>query len=149
MKKLISLTAVFILSCAVFAAHHETREVSPGKVVTQAYATFSTGDNEAWSKLHTKDLQFTVVGNLPTSGTYTGTDAVIKGVFEKIPTLWRNFNLEEVERYVVGDTIFVLLAMTADGLNTRSVHMFKVRNGKISSFTAFDDTGSMLAAMVD
>ena len=138
-----------MLSATVFAAHHEQGEANPGNVVTQAYATFSTGDNEAWAKLHSKDLQFTVVGNLPTSGTYSGTDAVIKGVFEKIPTLWRNFKLEEVERYVVGDTVFVLLAMTGDGLNTRSVHMFKVSNGKISSFTAFDDTGSMLAAMVN
>jgi len=138
-----------MLSCTVFAAHHEQGEANPGNVVTQAYATFSTGDNEAWAKLHSKDLQFTVVGNLPTSGTYTGTRAVIEGVFEKIPTLWRNFKLEEVERYVIGDTVFVLLAMTADGIDTRSVHMFKVRNGKIISFTAFDDTGSMLAAIAD
>jgi hypothetical protein len=38
--------------------------------------------------------------------------------------------------------------MTADGLDTETLHMFKVENGIIQSFTAFDDTGSMAAAVV-
>jgi len=38
--------------------------------------------------------------------------------------------------------------MTADGLNTETLHMFRVENGIIQSFTAFDDTGLMAEALV-
>jgi hypothetical protein len=38
--------------------------------------------------------------------------------------------------------------MTADGLDTETLHMFRVKDGIIQSFTAFDDTGSMATAVV-
>jgi hypothetical protein len=44
--------------------------------------------------------------------------------------------------------VFVHSDMTADGLDTETLHMFRVENGIIQSFTAFDDTGSMAAAVV-
>jgi len=44
--------------------------------------------------------------------------------------------------------VFVHSHMTANGLDTETLHMFKVENGIIQSFTAFDDTGSMAAAVV-
>jgi ketosteroid isomerase-like protein len=39
--------------------------------------------------------------------------------------------------------------MKADGMNTESLHMFRMRDGKIAAFTAFDDTDSMRRSMVD
>ena len=44
--------------------------------------------------------------------------------------------------------MFVHSDMTADGLDTETLHMFRVENGIIQSFTAFDDTGSMATAVV-
>jgi hypothetical protein len=38
--------------------------------------------------------------------------------------------------------------MTADNLNSSALHMFKLKNGKIYSFSAFDDYDSMRKAMV-
>ena len=49
----------------------------------------------------------------------------------------------------VGDTVYVLNHMTADGLDTYAMHMFTLEDGKINSFTAFDDTDSMRSSMID
>ena len=38
--------------------------------------------------------------------------------------------------------------MTADGLDSETMHMFVVENGKVAVFTAFEDTDSMRQAMV-
>ena len=45
--------------------------------------------------------------------------------------------------------IFVHSDMTADGLDTETMHMFKVVDGLIVEFKAFDDTGSMKAIEQD
>jgi hypothetical protein len=37
--------------------------------------------------------------------------------------------------------------MTAEGLETESLHKFEVVDGKIKSFIAFDDTQSMFSSM--
>jgi predicted SnoaL-like aldol condensation-catalyzing enzyme len=50
--------------------------------------------------------------------------------------------------YSDGDMVFVHSDMTADGLDTETLHMFRVKDGIIQSFTAFDDTGSMATAVV-
>ena len=45
--------------------------------------------------------------------------------------------------------VFVHSDMTADGLSTETLHMFRVEEGIIQSFTTFDDTGSMSEAAVN
>lgn len=37
--------------------------------------------------------------------------------------------------------------MTADGLESETMHMFVVKNGKVAAFTPFEDTDSMRQAM--
>ncbi|MDA8543890.1 nuclear transport factor 2 family protein [Gammaproteobacteria bacterium] len=146
MKKLI-LSLVFISTISIQAGHHEMAKDAKF-VVKKAYATFASGDTEAWTALHAKDLTFTVFGDIPTTGKHIGPDAVIKNVFEPIAKHWPNFNLEHKAMYSDGNMVFVHSHMTADGLDTETLHMFKVENGIIQSFTAFDDTGSMAAAVV-
>lgn len=141
------LASVMLLSSYVVAGHHETHEMSPKDVVAAAYATFAAGDTDAWAKLHTEDLTFTVLGQLPQSGVFIGTEAVIEGVFAKIPTLWPEFTLTPINIDVVGDTVYVHNKMTGEGLDSETMHMFTLRNGKIASFKAFEDTDSMRLAM--
>jgi len=38
--------------------------------------------------------------------------------------------------------------MKATGMDTESLHMFKMRDGKIAAFTAFDDTDALRASMI-
>ena len=141
------LALVMLPPSYVAAGHHESHEMSPKDLVAAAYATFAAGDTDAWAKLHTEDLTFTILGQLPQSGVFIGTEAVIEGVFAKIPALWPDFTLTPINVDVVGDTVYVHNKMTGEGLDSETMHMFKLREGKIASFQAFEDTDSMRIAM--
>jgi ketosteroid isomerase-like protein len=147
MKNLLFLI-IAILTFNILAGHHENGDVNKEALISKAYASFSAGDTEAWASIHSNDLKFTIFGDLPQSGVFIGTEAVIKNVFEVIPVYWPKFSLTPIETTVVGDVVFVHNRMTADNLNTETMHMFEVRNGKIASFTAFEDTDSMRKAMI-
>jgi hypothetical protein len=82
MKKLI-LSLVFISTISIQAGHHEMAKDAKS-VVKKAYATFASGDTEAWTALHAKDLTFTVFGDIPTTGKHIGPDAVIKNVLNQL-----------------------------------------------------------------
>ena len=147
----IFLSFILIASVGVKSMHHESHDHTPQdakSVVKQAYETFGSGDTEAWAALHADDLVFTVFGNIATSGIHIGPDAVIKNVFEPIAVHWPKFTLTHKAMYSDGNMVFVHSDMTADGLDTETMHMFKVENGIIQSFTAFDDTDSMASADV-
>ena len=147
----IFLSFILIASVGVKSMHHESHDHSPQdakSVVKQAYETFGSGDTEAWSALHADDLVFTVFGNIATSGIHIGPDAVIKNVFGPIAVHWPKFTITHKAMYSDGNMVFVHSDMTADGLDTETMHMFKVENGIIQSFTAFDDTDSMASADV-
>jgi hypothetical protein len=147
----IFLSFILIASVGIKSMHHESHDHSPQdakSVVKQAYETFGSGDTEAWSALHADDLVFTVFGNIATSGIHIGPDAVIKNVFEPIAVHWPKFTITHKAMYSDGNMVFVHSDMTADGLDTETMHMFKVENGIIQSFTAFDDTDSMASADV-
>ena len=147
----IFLSFILIASVGVKSMHHESHDHSPQdakSVVKQAYETFGSGDTEAWSALHADDLVFTVFGNIATSGIHIGPDAVIKNVFEPIAVHWPKFTITHKAMYSDGNMVFVHSDMTADGLDTETMHMFKVENGIIQSFTAFDDTDSMASSDV-
>ena len=146
MKKTL-LSIIFICALSIQAGHHGKAD-NAKSAVKQAYATFASGDTEAWAALHADDLIFTVFGDIPTSGKHIGPSAVIKNVFEPIAMYWPNFNIQHKAIYSDGNMVFVHSDMTADGLDTETLHMFKVENGIIQSFTAFDDTGSMATAVV-
>jgi ketosteroid isomerase-like protein len=146
MKNII-LSLAFIIAISIQAGHHE-KDDDAKSVVKKAYATFAAGDTEAWAALHAENLTFTVFGDIPTTGKHVGPNAVIKNVFEPIANHWPNFNIEHKAMYSDGNMVFVHSDMTADGLDTQTLHMFRVENGIIQSFTAFDDTGSMAAAVV-
>ena len=147
----IFLSLILIASLDVNSMHHESHDHSPQdakSVVKQAYETFGSGNTEAWSALHADDLVFTVFGNIATSGIHIGPDAVIKNVFEPIAVHWPKFTITHKAMYSDGNMVFVHSDMTADGLDTETMHMFKVEDGIIQSFTAFDDTDSMASADV-
>ena len=147
----IFLPFLLVTSFGVNSMHHESHDHSPQdakSVVKQAYETFGSGDTEAWAALHADDLVFTVFGNIATSGIHIGPDAVIKNVFEPIAVHWPKFTITHKAMYSDGNMVFVHSDMTADGLDTETMHMFKVENGIIQSFTAFDDTDSMASADV-
>lgn len=92
-------------------------------------------------------LTSTTFGQLPQSGVFVRTDAVLEGVFAKTPALSPRFTLTPINTDVLGNMVYVHNKMTGEGLDSETMHMFQISNGKISSFTAFEDTDSMRQAM--
>ena len=86
MKKIL-MVLIFSLTLSSQAMHHGDSPISAEELVKKAYSTFAAGDSKAWAKLHSADLKFTILGQLPHSGTYIGTEATIKNVFEVILSL--------------------------------------------------------------
>ena len=152
MKQILTVL-IFSLTLSSQAIHHGDSLLSAEELVKKAYATFAAGDSEAWAKLHAADLKFTILGQLPHSGTFNGTEATIKNVFEVIPVYWPSFKLETINIDTVdsksGKTVYVLNKLMGDNLNSFALHMFTIEDNKIATFTAFDDYDSMRQAMVE
>ena len=152
MKKILTVL-IFSLTLSSQAMHHGDSPMSAEELVKKAYATFAAGDSEAWAKLHAADLKFTILGQLPHSGTFNGTEATIKNVFEVIPVYWPSFKLETINIDTIdsksGKTVYVLNKLMGDNLNSFALHMFTIEDNKIATFTAFDDYDSMRQAMVE
>jgi len=49
---------------------------------------------------------------------------------------------------VVGNTVYAHGQLAAEGLDSQTMQMWVVEGGKVTAFTAFDDTDSMRQAMV-
>ena len=118
------------------------------EVVEQSYANFLAGDAEGWAALHTDDFVWTILGGLPHSGQRVWTQAVVDEVMGLFPQHWPDLAIETIKTYQVEDVVFVHARMMAQGMDTESLHMFKMRDGKIAAFTAFDDTDALRASMV-
>ena len=149
--KQIFLSFILLASVGAQSMHHEMNHDShqdAKSIVTQAYATFASGDTDAWAALHADDLVFTVFGDIATSGRHVGPQAVIENVFGPIAEHWPTFTITHKTMYSDGNMVFVHSDMTGDNLDTETLHMFRVENGIIQTFTAFDDTDSMASADV-
>jgi hypothetical protein len=83
---------------------------------------------------------------LPYTGTYIGPAAVEAGIFAPIGMMWPEFKVEPINFYGSGDTVFVHVHMTAEGLDTESIHMIKIQDGRYVAFQPFDDSAAMLNA---
>jgi hypothetical protein len=144
MRKIIA-TALMLMSTAVFAGHHAENEMSANVAIAKSgYDAFASGDMEAWKSTQADDVVWTVQVGLPYAGTYTGAEAVIEGVFSPIGEMWPNFKVEPIHYYESGDTVFVHIKMTAKGLDTESIHMVTIKNGKYASFQPFEDSAAMM-----
>ena len=152
MKNSLLLALTLMLPMLANAGHHaeggSAGHADAKAIVEAAYATFSSGDTEAWTALHTDDLKFTIFGQLPQSGVFVGPEAVIENVFAKIAIHWANFKLTPISITAVGNTVYAHNKLQADGLDSETMHMFVVEDGKVAVFTAFEDTDSMRQAMV-
>ena len=61
----------------------------------------------------------------------------------KIPTLWPDFEIEPIQMYESGNTVFMHGKITAGGKTSETMHMFVVEEGKFVKFQAFDDSATL------
>ena len=145
--KLITLFLSLFISNLVFAGHHATHEMSANVAVAKAgYDAFNAGDMDAWRAVQADKTVWTIQVGLPYTGEYVGAAAVEAGVFGPISEMWPDFKVEPIKFYESGNTVFVHVRMTAEGLDTESIHMIKIVDGKYASFQPFDDSAAMMKA---
>lgn len=145
--KLITIILSLLISGFTYAGHHEEGEMSANLAVAKAgYDAFNAGDMDAWRSVQAFDSVWKVQVGLPYTGTYIGPEAVEAGIFAPIGEMWSDFKVEPIKFYESGDTVFVHVHMTAEGLDTESIHMIKIKDGKYAAFQAFEDSAAMMKA---
>ena len=145
--KSVFFALALLLSNIALAGHHQANEMSPNVAVAKAgYDAFNAGDMDAWRAVQAADTVLTIQVGLPYTGTYVGPAAVEAGIFGPIGAMWPDFKVEPIHFYESGNTVFVHARMTAEGLDTESVHMIKIEDGKYAAFQPFDDSAAMMKA---
>lgn len=99
------------------------------------------------------DARWIEAAGFPCAGTYVGFEAIVENVFKRLATEWEGFAFK-VENYVAqGDQVVAYGNYTgvykATGLpiNVRVVHLWTLKNGKVSHFEQFVDSHPVQLAM--
>ena len=128
----------------VFAGHHAENEMSANGAKARAgYDAFTSGDMHAWKNTQAADVKWTVQVGLPYAASYIGAGVVNEGVFGPIGKMWPDFKVQPIHFYESGDTVFVPIKMTAEGLETEFIHRVTIKNGKHANFQPFEDSAAM------
>lgn len=116
------------------------------QLIDQIYAAFASGDFDGFRALLSDDMVATINGTLPHSGRYESADAFMDAP-RTVGQNWPNFSLTPTSKFASGAHVFVQCDATADGLHAEFLHMWKVENGKVVEFYAYDDSQKMAASM--
>ena len=144
--KLLTIFLAFLFSTPAFAGHHKEGELSANlKSVKAAYTAFNTGNIEAWRAELAPDVEWVMQKGMPYEGTWIGAAAIEANVFSGIDEMFTSFQVTPIAYYESGDTVFIHVRMTAEGLDTEVMHMAKMEGGKFARFQVFENTAQMLA----
>ena len=110
------------------------------------YAAFGRGDVPAVLAGFADDIEWHEAEGMPYGGVYRGGDAVLQNVFGPIATDVEGFAATPEEFVGSGDTVAVVVRYTGTGkvtgktLDVPAVHVWEIRDGKLSRFRQFIDT---------
>jgi ketosteroid isomerase-like protein len=123
--------------------------------VRALYAAFAKGDMPAALATMADDIVWNEAENYPYAdrNPYIGPQAVLMGVFARIGADWEGFSANSEEMIDGGDTIVSLghyggvFKATGKTQRVQFAHVFRVKNGKITSFQQYADTLGTAKAM--
>jgi ketosteroid isomerase-like protein len=123
------------------------------KVVQDLYAAFGRGDVTSIVGMMTEDAVWRVAGrgDYPTIGTWRGAKGVAD-FFKLVAETERPTEFSPQEFFAVKDRVFVLghytwtIIKTGKSVTCDFVHIFELRDGKVSGFTEFTDTAQFVEA---
>ncbi len=140
------LVAVVLWGCAT--ADPPSPISSNAQTIRSLYDAFGRGDVPAVIGTFDENLVWMAAESLPAAerNPYRGPRAVAEGIFQMIPTIWDNFQVN-VERIIDGGDTVVALGryrarhrQTGKPLDAQFVHVWDVRNGKVVRFQQYVDT---------
>lgn len=89
----------------------------------------------------------------PSGAAWVGADAIVGNLFMKLASEWDGFSVHPGSYHDAGDTVVVegrytgkYLATDAN-LDSQFCHVFKFKDGKVTSFQQFTDTAQFQKAM--
>ena len=130
---------------------------APKEVVDKLYKTFALGNIPA--ALATMDANVIwneAEGNpLADGNPYVGPDAVLNGVFARLPLDFDNFKLTDIVLYeMMNNMVLATLRYNATSkhngklLDVQAAHLWTVKDGKISHFQQYADTYKLQSALI-
>jgi hypothetical protein len=121
--------------------------------IRSVYAAFARGDIPAVLASLAPDVRWTEAAGFPYGGTYTGPDAVLRGVFQRLGAEWVKFTAEPREFVAEGDAVVALgeyrgtFKATGKSFAAPFVHVWKFRGAKVATFQQHTDTALVQAAL--
>ncbi len=116
------------------------------ETIRSAYDAFARGDVPAVLAVLAPDVSWTEAEGFPYGGTYSGPDAVLKGVFMRLGTEWDGFSAVPHEFIAQGDTVVSLgqyggkYKITGKSFSAPFAHVWNSRNGKVVRYRQYTDT---------
>ncbi|MGV3588379.1 MAG: nuclear transport factor 2 family protein [Adhaeribacter sp.] len=125
------------------------------KVVQEGYRLFLSGDFENLMPQYTEDVEYIVPGPSdlsPIAGRYVGKEGV-KQFYSKVGAHFEFSVFQPQEMIPQGDKVVVLGHYEAKAKATGQllaidwIHLFQLRDGKVSRFQIYEDTATVVAAL--
>ncbi len=116
------------------------------EVVKSTYASFAQGDVPGVLGAFADDIEWHEAEGMPYGGVYRGPDAVVQNIFVPITSDVEGFAVTAEEFVASGDTVAAVVRYTGTGkvtgktLDVPVVHVWDLRDGKITRFRQFIDT---------
>ncbi len=110
------------------------------------YGAFGRGDVPAVLGAFAEDIEWFEAEGMPYGGLYRGPDAVAQNVFGPITEDVEGFTLVPEQFLESGGTVAVVIRYTGTGkatgkpLDVPAVHVWEIRDGKLTRFRQFIDT---------
>ncbi len=126
-------------------------------VVEGLYNAFATGDiPAALGAMDAKIVWNEAEGNaLAVGNPYIGPDAVLQGVFAKLPVDFNDFKLSDIELHEMSnDRVLATLRYNATSkhngktLDAQAAHLWTVKDGKLTAFQQYVDTKQLNEMMM-
>ena len=120
------------------------------QTLQDAYAAFARQDISGVMAAFGEDIAWESPESIPFGGSYHGHDGVGR-FFSQLPEHWDELRVEPEEFIDGGETIVVLVHLTGKGaggsMDSKSVHLWRMRDGKAAAFREYPDTALVLQAL--
>lgn len=126
------------------------------RLVQDVYAAFGRGDVPTVlgafdAKIEWREAE----GNpyMPSGKAWVGPDALLQNLFSRLGAEWDGFAVHPRDFHDAGDTVVVegrytgTYKLTGKVLDAQLCHVWKIRNGKVTSFQQFVDTAQLQNVM--
>ncbi|MEO8967320.1 MAG: nuclear transport factor 2 family protein [Solirubrobacteraceae bacterium] len=126
------------------------------EILKGGYEAFGRGDVPAVLGIFDSNIEWREAeGNpyKPDGQPWVGGDAILQNLFMKLPAEWDGFTATANEFYDAGDSIAVegrysgAFKATGKSMDAQFCHVWKFRDGKVTSFQQYLDTAQWQEAM--